>query len=229
MTAFDPPFLRGCLIDLGSVILDERPALHRWFALALRALHSDGLRATPADLRHARRQSLREGASRIGARALELLGAHGGLAAQLWDQVDPWGANLYPPTSGSRAVLKRLSERCPLVLVSNTEPPARRWLEQHGLHPYFRAILLSCEIGLSKPDERIFRKALDVLDCRPADAVMIGDRLDLDIAPARRLGLWTIRVRRGPAYWQTPRSEGERPHLTVPSLRAAALKLERLL
>jgi HAD superfamily hydrolase (TIGR01549 family) len=155
------------------------------------------------------------------------MGSDRGLAAQLWDRVDPWANRLYQLTLDAHAALKRLSVLCPLALVSNTAPAARRWLQRNRLERYFGAILLSCEVGISKPDEGIFREALDAVICRPEDAVMIGDRLDADIAPALRLGLWTLRVRQGPSYWQTPQHEGERAHLTVPSLYAAALTIER--
>ena len=227
MTALRLPAFSGCLIDLGSVLLDEQPARERWVALTVTALHSDGRRVSPASLRSALRQSVEERAPDVRARALELVGADGALAARLWDHVDPWGGGLFRPTPDAHAALRRLSARCPLALVSNTEPPARLWLQKNGFEHYFRAILLSCEVGISKPDPRIFRKALNALSCEPEDAVMVGDRLDVDIAPALRLGLWTVRVRRGPSYWQTPQREFERPHLTVPSLHAATLSLGR--
>ena len=213
---------------MGGVIVDELPAYHRWAALAVSALRADGLHVTPADLRRALRQAVEQRAPHVGMRALEFLGGDGALAQDLWDQVDPWGNRLYRPTPDAHPALKRLSARCPLALVSNTEPPARQMLHQNGFERYFRAILLSCEVGISKPDQGIFLRALGALDCRPEDAVMIGDRLDADIAPARRLGLWTVRVHRGPAYWQTPQHDEERPHLTVSSLRGASLRLGRI-
>ena len=54
---------------------------------------------------------------------------------------------------------------------------------------------------------------------------MIGDRLDTDITPANIIGLQTMRVRRGPAFWQIPRTVDERPDITVPSLLRAAASL----
>lgn len=51
--------------------------------------------------------------------------------------------------------------------------------------------------GLSKPDLKIFKLALNKSECIPSEAYMIGDRLDNDIEPAAQLGMHTIWVRQG--------------------------------
>ena len=118
-----------------------------------------------------------------------------------------------------------MTEILPLVLVSNSEPAAREWLAVHHLDRFFRGLVISSEVGVSKPDAKIFELALDVLGCSPNEAVMIGDRLDTDIRGAKSLGLQTIRVRRGPAFWQVPREDSERPDVTFSSLKTAAAYL----
>lgn len=39
--------------------------------------------------------------------------------------------------------------------------------------------------------------SLIVLDCKPEEALTVGDRLDIDIAPAKHLGLTTACIRTG--------------------------------
>ena len=63
--------------------------------------------------------------------------------------------------------------------------------------PYISNCLCSFELGLEKPDPAIFQLALERARCSPSQAVMIGDRLDNDIRPARLLGWKTIRIMQG--------------------------------
>jgi 8-oxo-dGTP diphosphatase/putative hydrolase of the HAD superfamily len=79
-------------------------------------------------------------------------------------------------------------------------------------------IASSAELGISKPDKEIFRLALAMADCRPENAVMVGDRLDNDIRPAKELGMKTVRIRKGLAIYMKPSCEAEVPDYTVDSL-----------
>lgn len=58
-----------------------------------------------------------------------------------------------------------------------------------GLASTFDAVLISGELGMAKPHRAIFRKACRVLGVRPAQAVHVGDRLDVDAQGARDAGL----------------------------------------
>ena len=51
------------------------------------------------------------------------------------------------------------------------------------------AVIVSERAGVSKPDPRIFAIALEELDVRPEEAVMVGDSWKADIAGARAAGL----------------------------------------
>ena len=72
--------------------------------------------------------------------------------------------------------------------------------------------------GCAKPDLKIFTAALNKAGCAPADAVMIGDRLDNDIIPARKLGMKTVWVRQGYAIYQTINDDSNRPDQIVDSI-----------
>jgi FMN phosphatase YigB (HAD superfamily) len=106
--------------------------------------------------------------------------------------------------------------------VANQGLHARGLLVAAGLDRHFEMLLLSDEIGVAKPDERIFRMALDVFKLKPERVAMLGDRLDLDIEPSRHLGMLAIRIRRGPFASQEPLRDDERPHLVFNSLANAA-------
>ena len=71
--------------------------------------------------------------------------------------------------------------------------------------------------GLKKPEPAIFRLALSRAGCRPDQALMVGDRVDNDIRPARQIGMATARVRQGLAAIQEPADESQQPDVTVPA------------
>ena len=73
-------------------------------------------------------------------------------------------------------------------------------------------------MGVSKPDKAIFLRALAMAGCRPENAVMVGDRLDNDIRPAKDLGMTTVRMRKGLAIWMEPACDAEIPDYTVDDL-----------
>ena len=53
----------------------------------------------------------------------------------------------------------------------------------------------------------------------------VGDRPDNDVAPAKRLGLTTVRLRRGPHADQAPRTDAERADVEARNLAEAAQHL----
>ncbi len=75
--------------------------------------------------------------------------------------------------------------------------------------------MASAEAGCAKPDQKIFTMALDKAGCDRAQAFMIGDRLDNDIIPAKKLGMKTVWVRQGYAIYQSINDESERPDYIV--------------
>jgi FMN phosphatase YigB (HAD superfamily) len=101
---------------------------------------------------------------------------------------------------------------------AGTEERLMRW----GLMPFISICLSSAEAGLEKPDPAIFKLALRQAGCLASRAVMIGDRLDNDIRPARMLGWKTIRITQGLARFQTPRDSLDEPDLTVANLKLLA-------
>lgn len=94
----------------------------------------------------------------------------------------------------SSPVLKYLSERMPLVLVTNFYGNMHTVLEEFGIACYFKDVAESAVLGVRKPDPEIFRIGARMLGIDPHDAVAIGDSPDKDIAPASAIGCATIMV-----------------------------------
>jgi putative hydrolase of the HAD superfamily len=101
--------------------------------------------------------------------------------------------------------LPRLAEQHHLGIIADQEVWVRRALEEiWRIAGYFRVIVLSDEIGMAKPDKRMFEQALLQAKCFPEQAMMVGDRPDKDIAPANSLGMVSIRMLRGMDFKTSP-------------------------
>lgn len=109
----------------------------------------------------------------------------------------PWHSEdevLYP---GTVSTLDSLSKRYKIGIIANQLPGAQERLNQMGIGKYIELTVSSAEAGVAKPDPAIFRLALEQANSAAENAVMIGDRLDNDIIPAKQLGMNTIWVRQG--------------------------------
>lgn len=71
----------------------------------------------------------------------------------------------------------------------------RDLLEEHGLLGYLDAVCFSDEVGVPKPGNEIFAKALAELGVRPPEAVHVGDLKRTDIAGAHDVGMHAVRFR----------------------------------
>lgn len=61
-------------------------------------------------------------------------------------------------------------------------------LQSAGIEDYFERMVLSDEIGINKPDRRLFDYALEITHSQAADTLMIGDNYDADILGAMQAG-----------------------------------------
>jgi putative hydrolase of the HAD superfamily len=73
----------------------------------------------------------------------------------------------------------------------------RRHLDRLGLLGLLRAQIFSDEVGVPKPDARIFAAALRALEAPAENAVHVGDLLRTDVAGARGVGMTSVRIRQG--------------------------------
>ncbi len=103
------------------------------------------------------------------------------------------------PRRTTRPLLKALRERYRLAVVSNFDysPTCLAILEREGIADLFETIVISDEVGWRKPKPIIFETALDRMKAlRPADALFVGDRADIDVIGARAVGMPTVWINR---------------------------------
>ncbi len=97
----------------------------------------------------------------------------------------------------AHGVLRWLKDRNKLIgLICNTgHTPGfgiRKFLEKEGVAEYFDLMLFSDEIGIRKPNPKIFQIAAKNLNVKPHEVVHVGDNLKSDVWGAKNAGLKAI-------------------------------------
>ena len=119
-------------------------------------------------------------------------------------------------------VLEVLTHRYKLAIICNTHASGERIREiikSAGIERYFDLVLVSSEVGLRKPDARIFRVALENLALQPDEVVMVGNRISADILGGNRVGMKTVLIKWNNRYRESVTCELDRPTYTIKSLR----------
>lgn len=122
---------------------------------------------------------------------------------------------LYPQVP---QILNIFCEKYKLGIIANQSLGTEERLVRYGIRDYFDIVLASAEEGIAKPDVRIFEKALQQANCLPQEACMIGDRLDNDVIPAAKLGMYTIWVKQGDFAKQDLEKTEYKPDLILKSI-----------
>jgi putative hydrolase of the HAD superfamily len=126
-------------------------------------------------------------------------------------------ADLIP---GADELLHELKRRgYPLALVADGPVETfQNTLGQYGLYDLFDAYAISGEVGVDKPDVRMFHTALDRLDVAPEDyerVIMIGNYLARDIKGANEVGLISVWLDWAPRRPKVPVDDSEVPQYTI--------------
>ena len=95
-----------------------------------------------------------------------------------------------------RPTLEKLHGRCRLLVLSNFDKRLRRILAGHGLNHYFEGMIISSEVGASKPHPRIFEAALGRAHASAAECLHVGDDVKADIGGAQAAGMAAVLVKR---------------------------------
>ena len=122
---------------------------------------------------------------------------------------------LYPDT---KELLQRLSQKYKIGIIANQDFGTEQRLTDFNVHQYINLVIASAEEGVAKPDLRIFQIALARAECKPEEAVMVGDRIDNDIIPANKIGMTTVWIKQGFGSYAEPKTVEEQSDYIVNSL-----------
>ena len=91
---------------------------------------------------------------------------------------------------GAMELLEYLRPKYNLYILSNgfKELQSRK-MQTAGIDKYFDALILSEDIGVNKPDCRLYEHAMRKTASEPHESLMIGDMFDTDIVGAANFGM----------------------------------------
>ena len=139
-------------------------------------------------------------------------------ARQLGVELPKWESQYERLYKDTKDCLKKLSGIYKIGVIANQSLGTCERLENFGIKKYIDLVIASAEEGVSKPDRRIFEIALERSRCKPENAVMVGDRIDNDIVPAKQLGMKTIWVKQGFGSLWNITDESEKADIEVNNL-----------
>jgi putative hydrolase of the HAD superfamily len=83
-----------------------------------------------------------------------------------------------------------------LAVVSNWDVSLGEVLDRIGVGEHLDAVVTSAAVGAAKPDPAPFRRALELLELSPAEALHVGDSPELDLPGAAAAGVEAILIER---------------------------------
>lgn len=194
--------------DIGDVLFDE-DVPHLWlFHTLLLTLRGYGKDVLWDDWNATRKRLVAQGPNPEAAvkGALAAYCANESETEVLWHQARDVYQQMRKPRpyglllDGITPVLQDLKQDFRLGIIANQHPPVAQAIADYGIAGLFDVVVISETVRLFKPDPAIFQYALDQAGVLPGEAVFVGDRPDNDILPAKKLGMKTVRFKRGVQY-----------------------------
>jgi putative hydrolase of the HAD superfamily len=100
--------------------------------------------------------------------------------------------SLSKPKPQSLELARSLSGKYVTAVINNESRELNQYrIQQFQLAEVFNVFVSSCFVGLRKPDERIYRLALDLTQQAPQDCIFIDDRPE-NLAGAEKAGMKTL-------------------------------------
>lgn len=91
-------------------------------------------------------------------------------------------------------LVKNLKEHYKLAILSNSDLLNAEKFLNNGWYSCFDHLVLSHEVGILKPDKRIYEITLNKLNLKAQDCLFVDDQEDV-LKPAREMGMETILFR----------------------------------
>ena len=212
-----PGAIDHVFLDIGGVLYDDRVYAEAW----RRALREAGGTFTDAAFEdeYAACRAAQDRSFRVQLAAAFLgpdadLRALEARAARYWQ---------YPPSALHTDVVPTLTNLRDagyrLGVIANQPSQVRVAMERDGLVPFFEVWGVSDDLGLHKPDPALFRRTLELAGVGGERTVMVGDRLDYDMRPARAAGMHTVWLLRGEAPDDPTPAQLSEPDVVIEELQ----------
>ncbi len=191
----------GIALDVGGVIYYDEPFELAWlqgtFEIRSRSEAGTTLPSFLVEMEeHYRCEGGRGPWDRPGSKAQ---------AAELsWAAVRESWADLVQLIPGALDVARDIASRVPTVIVANQPPECLVVLREWGLTDVLVEVFLDSLAGVAKPDPGLLELGRARLGLPPHEVLMVGNRVDHDVRPARALGCAAAFVRGDGAYRPPP-------------------------
>jgi HAD superfamily hydrolase (TIGR01509 family) len=198
--------IKAVILDYGGTLANSNVPLDATFEKAVERLLIEGIEVSALDFKNAFmdtvewRSTIQEEGKEVDVHGFfsHVLNIFGREVSR--DVTDELGLYLYetaePEWLGDiEKLLIELSDQYKIALLSNAwlEAP-RQLLRDMGYSRWFDVMVVSFDIGIPKPDQRIFQHTLNLLGVEANEAVMVGDSIKADIEGAINAGLEAIWV-----------------------------------
>lgn len=186
--------------DIGSTLADESRCYRARYEAIARAANVDAACV----------EAFAQAAFDRAQKGDALAAKHFGAALPAWRSEEE---RLFAQVKEALPALRARGYR--LGIIANQAAGTQQRLEAWGIRSFFDVVIASAEEGVEKPGAAIFLRALEKAGCAAEDAVMVGDRIDNDVVPAKALGMQTVRVLQGPRRAVLPASQKEKADWTI--------------
>lgn len=221
-----PEAIDHVFLDIGGVLYDDRVYAEAW----RRALREAGGAFTDAafDDEYAACRAGQDRSFRVHL-ATAFLGPDPDLRALEARAARYWQ---YPPSALHADVVPTLHGLLDagyrLGVIANQPSQVRAAMERDGLVGFFEVWGVSDDLGLHKPDPALFRRTLELAGVPGERTVMVGDRLDYDMRPARAAGMHTVWLLRGEAPDDPTPAQLAEPDVAIEELQQLLDVLDEL-
>ncbi len=123
----------------------------------------------------------------------------------------------YPDTRPALEEVRKLGRSAAIVSNGIRDQQTSK-VRSLGLDDLVDVQVYSEDVGVNKPEPAIFHRALDQLGASPGQCLMVGDICSVDVKGARRAGIHSCWLRRGPFARMHPRDASEAPDFTITGL-----------
>ncbi len=195
---------RTILFDIDDTLLDyekcARTALRKTLTPWIQDLNFEEVYRVYHDINRILWKKLERGITTVSAlRVQRFRSLFQTLGIQTADTTAPEAARNYTLNLSSTAfllpgaidILKYLTRKEYRIglLTNGISEIQRSRIDLSGITPYIHCMTVSEELGLSKPDPRIFRHAMDRCGTRKEEVLYVGDSVTSDMAGANAVGI----------------------------------------
>ena len=131
-----------------------------------------------------------------------------------------------------KKVLNELKLRYKLAIICNantaTLEKVKEILRETKILHFFETVVVSTDVGYSKPDTNIFRITLEKLNVESNEAIMVGNRISTDILGGNTMGMVTVLVKLKGTSQGKVICKLEKPDYTIQSLKELNSTIKRI-